>query len=232
MIGIICAMAIEVKGLKDKMDGAATESFAGLEFVKGTIGGTGVVAVECGIGKVNAAMCAQVMIDRFSPEVIINSGVAGALNEDMRICDMVVGTEVVQHDMNTSALGDPMGEITFPDENRTYFPCDETVSEKIFAICEKFDDARALRGRIASGDIFISRRSKRTVISRRFDALACEMEGAAIGHVCFRNKVPFCVFRTISDDFDNSKGMDFKIFAVHAAEKSIDVITQFLAEYK
>lgn len=231
MIGIICAMAIEVNGLKALMKEPVNDEHSGLVFTKGKIGGNEVVAVECGIGKVNAAMCAQMIIDLYHPDVVINSGVAGATSEEVTICDMVVATEVLQHDMNASALGDPIGEITFPDEHRIYFPCDETVGSKLYEICKSIEGSSAFRGRIASGDLFVSRRSKREILNIRFDALACEMEGGAIGHVCFRNKVPFCVFRTISDDIAQNKGMDFMKFCEIASKKSIEVISRFIAEY-
>ena len=176
MIGIICAMAVEVEGLKSMMDNRLDLDYAKIKFTMGTIEGKDVVAAECGVGKVNAAMCAQLMIDKFNPDLIINSGVAGALTDDLTICDMVVGTEVLQHDMNASALGDPIGEIDFPDAKRIYFPCDEKIAEKIFKLCESIEDANAFKGRIASGDLFVSRRSKRERINIRFDAIACEME--------------------------------------------------------
>ncbi len=228
MIGIICAMAVEVEGLKALMENRQDIKYADMTFTKGTLGNSDVVAVECGVGKVNAAMCAQAMIDKFSPDAVINSGVAGSLSDEVTLCDMVVGTEVLQHDMNASALGDPVGEITFPDEHRTFFPCDEEISEKLFSICENIDGSNTFKGRIASGDIFVSRRSKREIINRRFEALACEMEGGAVGHVCFRNKVPFCVFRVISDDLTNNKGMDFKEFCDAASEKSIKAVTELI----
>ena len=228
MIGIICAMAVEVEGLKSMMDNRLDLDYAKIKFTMGTIEGKDVVAAECGVGKVNAAMCAQLMIDKFNPDLIINSGVAGALTDDLTICDMVVGTEVLQHDMNASALGDPIGEIDFPDAKRIYFPCDEKIAEKIFKLCESIEDANAFKGRIASGDLFVSRRSKRVRINIRFDAIACEMEGGAIGHVCFRNGVPFCVFRVISDDLNKSQGMDFKDFCGIASRRSVLVISDFI----
>ena len=228
MIGIICALAVEVDGLKSMMENRLDMEYANIKFSMGTIEGKSVVAAECGVGKVNAAMCAQLMIDKYKPDFIINSGVAGALVDDLRICDMVVGTEVLQHDMNASALGDPIGEITFPDANRIYFPCDEAIAKKIFKLCEGIEDAHAFMGRIASGDLFVSRRSKRARINIRFDAIACEMEGGAIGHVCFRNNVPFCVFRVISDDLNKNQGMDFKDFCGIAGTRSILVISDFI----
>lgn len=228
MIGIICAMAVEVEGLKSLTENKEDIKYANMTFTKGTFGKSEIVAVECGVGKVNAAMCAQAMIDKFSPDIIINSGVAGALSDEVTLCDMVVGTEVLEHDMNTSALGDPAGQITFPDENRTFFPCDSGIVDKLCSICEKIDGSNVFKGRIASGDLFVSRRSKRAKINRRFDALACEMEGGAIGHVCFRNNVPFGVFRVISDDFTNNEAMDFKEFCGVASEKSIKAISEFI----
>lgn len=223
-------MAVEVNGLKEIMQDKKDTVFTHMTFTQGKIGNTDVVAVECGIGKVNAAMCAQIMIDKFKPDIIINSGVAGAVSEEVTICDMIVATEVLQHDMNASAIGDPIGEISFPDENRTFFPCDKATSDKLYRICQEVDNSSAFRGRIASGDLFVSRRSKRMILRIRFDALACEMEGGAIGHVCYRNDVPFCVFRTISDDIDKHKGMDFKTFCEIASKKSIEVISKFIEE--
>lgn len=229
MIGIICALSIEVDGLKALMRDPKEFNFANIKFTKGCIGECETVAAECGMGKVNAAMCAQIMIDRFSPEIIINSGIAGATNEEVKICDMVIGTEVLEHDMNASAIGDPIGLISLPEGNRTYFPCNEEVSDKIYNICKNVEGADTFRGRIASGDLFVSRRSKRRLLNIRFEALACEMEGGAVGHVCYRNKVPFCVFRVISDDFNKHEGMDYMAFSRIAAERSIKVITEFLS---
>ncbi len=230
MVGIICAMAIEVDGLKALMRDKEDSVYANMTFTRGFINNCEVVAVECGIGKVNAAMCAQTMIDRFSPDVIINSGIAGATHEDVRICDMVVGTEVLEHDMNTSAIGDPIGLISLPEGNRTFFSCDEETADRIYNICKKVEGADTFKGRIASGDLFVSRRSKRRLLNIRFEALACEMEGGAVGHICYRNKIPFCVFRVISDDFTKHEGMDFKAFSRIACERSIKIISEYLSE--
>ena len=229
MVGIICAMAIELDGLKALMCNTEDFTYANMTFTKGYLDNRELIAVECGIGKVNAAMCAQMMIDRFNPDVIINSGVAGAAHEEVKICDMVVATQVLEHDMNTSAIGDPIGLISLPEGNRTFFSCDEESSERIYDICKKVEGARTFRGRIASGDLFVSRRSKRRLLNIRFEALACEMEGGAVGHVCYRNKIPFCVFRVISDDFTKHEGMDFKAFSRIAAERSIKIIKEYIS---
>lgn len=229
-IGVICAMEVEVKGLKDLMAQKEEYTYSKMTFTKGYIGNNQIVAVECGVGKVNAAMCAQVMIDKFSPDVIINSGVAGSVSLELCVGDMVVATKVVEHDMNVSALGDPLGEITFPDENRIYFPCDSKI---VVALAEAGKEANANihTGVIASGDIFISQVKQREKIADRFNALACEMEGAAIGHVCYRNDVPFCVFRAISDDLKQNEGVDFVTFCKMASEKSIHVMKTFIENF-
>lgn len=224
MIGVICAMAVEVQGLKEMMKEPETFTYSRMDFTKGFIEGKEVVAVECGVGKVNSAMCAQIMIDKFSPDVVINSGVAGAVSKDVKIYDMVVATEVLEHDMNVTALGDPQGEVTFNDENRTFFPCDEKVCDLLAKACGK----KVFRGRVASGDIFVSEIEQRTKIHDRFNALACEMEGGSIGHVCYRNDVPFCVFRVISDDLESNEGEDFKTFCEKASEISISTMRRFI----
>lgn len=224
MIGVICAMAVEVQGLKAAMENVKTYTYGRMEFTTGTMGKNQVVAVECGVGKVNAAMCAQIMIDKFSPDVVINSGVAGAVSRDVKIYDMVIGTEVLQHDMNVKALGDPQGEITFNDENRIYFPCDETVVQAL----EKACTGKVFKGRIASGDIFVSEKEQRLKINEDFNALACEMEGGSIGHVCYRNDVPFCVFRVISDDVESNEGEDFRTFCEKASKISINAMKRFI----
>ena len=228
MIGVICAMAVEVQGLKTAMENVKIYNYGRMEFTAGTIGNNQVVTVECGVGKVNAAMCAQIMIDRFSPDVVINSGVAGAVSRDVKIYDMVIATEVLQHDMNVKALGDPQGEITFNDENRIYFPCDEKVVQTLEKACDK----KVFKGRIASGDMFVSEVNQRLQINKDFNALACEMEGGAIGQVCYRNDVPFCVFRVISDDVDSNEGEDFRTFCEKASRISIKAMKNFMEEYK
>ena len=135
MIGIICALKIEVEGIQKMMTNSTTTDYARMTFVKGEINGKEVVAVECGIGKVNAAICAQVMIDLFKPEAIINSGIAGALNDKISIGDIVIAKDVVQHDMDTSAIGDPVGLIS--GLNVVYMKADEALSARITEVIGK-----------------------------------------------------------------------------------------------
>lgn len=230
MVGIICAMNVEVEGIIAKMQNVQHEFIAKMVFTTGTIGETEVVAVECGVGKVNAAMCTQIMIDKYNPDVIVNSGVAGALDTSVTIGDTVVGTAVIQHDMNTSALGEPLGTITIRESTMTSIPADAETVEKLAKACEECG-IKYFKGKIATGDIFVASVKQRKKIHERFSAIACEMEGAAIGHVCYRNEVDYCVLRVISDDLEKSDGIDFVTFCKMAADKSITVITKFLENY-
>ena len=229
MTGIICALKIEVDGLKALMKDPVTARYAKLDFVSGEINGRQVVLLECGIGKVNAALGAQIMIDRYSPDVIINSGIAGGLSEELEIGDIVISRDCVEHDMNGTALGDPRGEIWYTDEKRIDIPADEATYTRLLECCSVLTDVKAKLGRIATGDIFISTVKQRKFIAEEFGALCCEMEGGAIGHVCYRNDVPFAILRAISDDLKHNMGADFAEFSALAAERSIKVMTEFLS---
>ncbi|MDR0914601.1 MAG: 5'-methylthioadenosine/adenosylhomocysteine nucleosidase [Oscillospiraceae bacterium] len=228
MTGIICALNIEVDGLIAKMQNPQTQTFAKMNYTSGTIGDAEVVAVECGIGKVNAAMCAQIMIDRYSPDVIINSGVAGGLSQNVDVYDIVIAKDVVQHDMDTTAIDDPRGAISFNDEKRTFIPTDGGVAKKLTEVCRHMDDTKVFYGRIATGDVFVQEKAHRRSIGEEFSADACEMEGGAIGQVCYRNGVPFGILRCISDSINNNDAEDFIIFKDKAAAKSIKIILDFL----
>lgn len=228
MIGFICALAIEVEGIKEMMTNPTDTTVAKITYTKGAIDGKEVVCCECGIGKVNAAMSTQIMIDLYHPDVIINSGIAGSLSGDIRIGDIVISDDCVQHDMDGTEIGDPPGQVQFNDEVRTYFPADKTTADKLYAACQTVDGVAVYRGRIASGDAFISARERRQKIADNFGALACEMEGAAVGTVCYRNGVPFAILRSISDDFNNNELVDFMMFRFIAAEHSIKAIREFI----
>lgn len=231
MIGIICALKIEVDGIQKMMENPEKVTYARMDFVKGIIDGREVVAVECGIGKVNAAICAQVMIDLFKPDVIINSGISGALNDKISIGDIVIGKDVVQHDMDGTAMGDPPGEIWFNDEKRIYIEADEKVSNCLYDACREIKDTKTIMGRIATGDTFVADKEKRNSIWKKFNADTCEMEGGAIGQVCYRNSIPFGILRCISDDINQNDFMDYKRFRELAGEKSIKAVSHFIREY-
>lgn len=231
MIGIICALSIEADGLKNMMTEKTEESYGKINYTKGIINGTDVVVAECGIGKVNAAMSTQIMIDRFSPSAIVNSGVAGALSPELSVGDIVIATDVVQHDMDTTALGDPLGQIQFNDETKIYIPTDEEISKKLTDSCSVLEDTKILPGRIATGDIFVCEKEHRLNTGKTFNAHACEMEGASVGQVCYRNNIPFAILRSISDSIDENTAVDFMEFRVIAADKSIKVIAEFLSKF-
>lgn len=229
MIGIICAMQIEADGVLALCENKNTAEKYGMTFTTGTLNGKELVVVVCGIGKVNAAMCASTLINDYKPELVINSGVAGALSPLVTVGDIVIGTKAVEHDMNTTALGDKQGEVSFPDGKVLFFDCDPEASRLLEQSCAGIDDTKTVRGIIASGDVFVSDRKKRMLINDRFGALACEMEGAAIGHVCRCCNIPFAILRAISDDLNENTGVDFVKFCALAAEKTVKAINNFTA---
>ena len=231
MIGIICAMQIEADGIIALCENVKTTTHAKMKFTLGTLHGKDVCIVVCGVGKVNAAMCALMLIEKYKPDLVLNSGVAGSLSPIVGIGDIVVATKSVEHDMNGTALGDKQGEITFPDGNMMFFECDKQASTLLAAICKEIPDTKVAQGIIASGDIFVSDRKQRFKINDRFGALACEMEGAAIGHVCVRCGVPYGIIRAISDDLDENKGMDFVKFCELASKKTVAAVSGFVKAY-
>ena len=225
MIGIIAAMNVEMESLRSHMENTTTEVISGIRFVRGTLEGQEVVTAVCGIGKVFAALCAQTMILRYQPSAVINTGVAGTLSDKLNICSVAVSTAVVQHDMDTSPLGDPVGLIS--GINKVQLPADEALAEKFIACAEALNIHTAA-GVIASGDQFVASTERKDYITRNFGAIACEMEGAAIGQVCYVNEVPFCVLRAISDSADGSSHMDYPTFVSLAAAQSVGLIRRFL----
>ena len=231
MIGIICAMQIEADGIIALCENVKTRTHAKMKFTLGTLHGKDVCVVVCGVGKVNAAMCALMLIEKYKPDLVLNSGVAGSLSPIVGIGDIVVASKSVEHDMNGTALGDKQGEITFPDGNMMFFECDKQASTLLAAICREIPDTKVAQGIIASGDIFVSDRKQRFKINDRFGALACEMEGAAIGHVCVRCEVPYGIIRAISDDLDENTGMDFVKFCELASKKTVAAVSGFVKAY-
>lgn len=225
MIGIIAAMDVEMNSLRSYMNDTETEVVSGIRFVSGTLEGRDVVTAVCGIGKVFAALCAQTMILRYQPEAIINTGVAGTLTDALTIGSIAVSSAVVQHDMDTSPLGDPLGLIS--GINRVELPADRLLTGQLSA-CAKVMGIKTATGVIASGDQFVASAERKAFIAGHFKAIACEMEGAAIGQVCHVNKVPFCVLRAISDSADGSSHMDYPTFVQMAAEQSVSLLRRFM----
>ncbi len=223
-IGIIGAMQMEVDNLKEVMTNQSTIKISGIDFVQGSIGDIEVVAAVCGVGKVFAAICAEAMIITFNPDMIINIGVAGTLTKDLTVLDVAVASDVFQHDMDTSALGDPVGLIS--GLNQIFFPTDEKMRT---LLCEVLRDKgiHYLTGPIATGDLFMHEVEKKAQVRQDFGAIAAEMEGGSIGHVCTVNQVPFAVLRAISDG--EGGAIDYQTFAEKAAIVSIEVILEFIA---
>ena len=222
-IGVIGAMQMEVDGLRESMEHVSTEEYSGVTYVSGTIGDKEVVAAVCGIGKVFAAICAEAMILEYHVDYIINIGVAGTLCKELGVMDVAVADKVVQHDMNTSALGDPIGLLSGLDQ--IFLPGDEKM-RKLLCSCLEDKNIHYEVGTIATGDLFLHKPAQKTLLHERFNAIACEMEGGSIGHVCYVNKVPFAILRSISDGEGGS--MDYATFAEKAALQSIDVVVDFI----
>ena len=227
MIGIICALKIEVDGLKALMENPEVTQKAGLEFISGKIFGKDVTLLECGRGKVNAAVGTQIMIDFFKPEVIINSGIAGSLTKNLIIGDIVISSDCVEHDINCPALEEPKGQIWLPNEKRIDIPADKATCEKLADCCRSIG-VKVNIGRVASGDLFVVYRRQRETIAFEFEALCCEMEGGAVGHVCYMNKVPFAIIRSISDDFKFNKPENYEEFSQLAADRTVRVLKKFI----
>ncbi|MBQ6893619.1 MAG: 5'-methylthioadenosine/adenosylhomocysteine nucleosidase [Clostridia bacterium] len=229
MIGIICAMKIEADAIRASLSDKVTETVSGVEFTQGTLHGKEIVIAVCGIGKVFAAICTEAMILRYSPELIINSGVAGTLTDALSIGDIAIAKTLVQHDMDTSPLGDPVGLIS--GINKIHFEAD-TKAVKAFEDAVKEVGANSVVGTIASGDQFMSDTEKKNIIRDRFNAIACEMEGAAIAHVAYVNSVPFAVLRAISDSASGDAQMEYPKFVAMASERSHRIIDTFVKLWK
>lgn len=223
MIGIIGAMKIEVEAIEAITENKSEKTICGIRYVSGTLHGKDVVMAVCGIGKVAAAICTQTMILEYSPECIINTGVAGSLSVEVGIGDIVVADRLVQHDMDTSPIGDPLGLIS--GLGLVYIPADADLNNRII---KAVSGCKVVTGTIASGDQFIADPDKKAFIVDNFGAMACEMEGAAIGQTCCQAGVPVGVVRAISDCADGSSHMDYTEFLPMAAKKAADIIENFV----
>lgn len=224
MIGIIGAMDVEVEGIKLTVENPTERIISGITFVSGTIEGREAVVAKCGIGKVNSAICAEAMILAYAPELIINVGVAGSLSPELSIGDIVVADKVCQHDFDTTPAGDMRGFIA--EVNMINIPADPDACQHL-AECVNTCGINYKIGTIATGDIFVADSETKDFIVSEFSALACEMEGASIGQVCWINRVPFTVLRAISDSANEDSHMDYPEFCRLAAHRSVMVIDEF-----
>lgn len=223
MIGIIVATASELEALNQVL---GTKAEKPMEYVTGKIGDTEVVGVQGGIGKVNAALCAQKMIDIYHPQAIINVGVAGALDHSLRVGDIVISKDAVQHDFDTTVFGDAPGQISGFDV--VAFPADQEMIRKAEEAAAKLN-YHAIVGRVASGDQFIESKEKKEYIVSQFGASCTEMEGAAMAQTAYVNGIPFVILRAISDGADEGAIMSYTEFVVLAAEKSTALLKEMLS---
>ena len=227
-IGIIGAMEVEVAILKEKMEDVRIIKKASMDFYEGILAGKKVVVVRSGIGKVNAGICAQILADVFSVDAIINTGIAGSLNKNINIGDIVLSTDVVQHDMDATGFGYRKGQL--PQMPVFFFNADDNLRRLAAEVCKEVNpDIQVFEGRIASGDQFVCDQDVKNRIVSEFSAYATEMEGAAIGQAAYLNEIPFLVVRAISDKADGSAQMDYSEFEKAAVDHSVRLTLNMLA---
>ena len=227
-IGIIGAMEVEVAILKEKMEDVRIIKKASMDFYEGILAGKKVVVVRSGIGKVNAGICAQILADVFSVDAIINTGIAGSLNKNINIGDIVLSTDVVQHDMDATGFGYRKGQI--PQMPVFFFNADDNLRRLAAEVCKEVNpDIQVFKGRIASGDQFVCDQDVKNRIVSEFSAYATEMEGAAIGQAAYLNEIPFLGVRAISDKADGSAQMDYSEFEKAAVDHSVRLTLNMLA---
>lgn len=225
-LGIIGAMTVEVETLKEKMENLTITTRAGMEFCEGVLEGCPAVVVMCGVGKVNAAMCVQVLCDCYGVTHLVNTGVAGSLCAELDIGDFVISKDAMYHDFNVTALGYSVGQV--PGLTVNSFPADEMLIGAAMAAAQQVHPDHARIGRVASGDQFVAGKEQKQQIIADTGALCTEMEGAAIAHTAWRNGIPFVVIRAISDKADDSAEMDYPTFEAIAAKRCA-AVTQTLA---
>ena len=229
MLGIIGAMEIEVNRIKEQMEDVSVTDKAGMSFFEGKWNGNDVVVVRSGIGKVNAAVCAQILADTFHADAIINTGIAGSLKNEINIGDIVLSTDAIQHDMDAQGFGYAPGVI--PQMEVSDFQADEKLIELAKKCCaEVCPDIQGFTGRVVSGDQFISDKKKKEWLSSQFEGLCAEMEGAAIAQAAYLNHVPFLIIRAISDKADDSATMDYPEFEAMAAENSVKLLADIVRQ--
>ena len=229
-LGIIGAMAVEVELLKEKMENLTVRNYAGMEFYEGSLEGMNTVVVQCGVGKVNAAMCAQVLCSVFGVTHLVNTGIAGSLCADLDIGDLVVSRDAMYHDFDCVHFGYEFGKV--PGMDVTAFPADETMIGYACAAAETVNPGHSRIGRVASGDLFVAEKSAKERIIERTQAICTEMEGAAIAQTAYRHGVPFVILRAISDKADDSAEMDYPTFEAIAAHRCAEVAMNMAGQLK
>ncbi len=226
-LGIIGAMDVEVETLKEQMTDKTWKTIAGTAFCAGRLAGLDVVVVRCGVGKVNAAMCAQVLCSAFGVTHLVNTGIAGSLCNELDVGDLLVSQDAIYHDFDCNAFGYPHCKV--PGMDVIAFPADGMMIELAVTAAERIHPGHIKLGRVATGDQFVCTREQKQAIVERTQALCTEMEGAAIAHTAYRNAVPFVILRAISDKADESVQIDYPSFEAQAAHRCA-AVTYALAE--
>ena len=228
-LGIIGAMDVEVATLKASMTEMTETTVAGSVYCEGVLEGLPVVVVQCGIGKVNAALCVQVLCSQFAVTHIVNTGIAGSLDTDLDIGDFVISRDAIYHDFTCAALNPAYVTGQIPGFPVRKFPADEMLMKLAFAAADSLQAGHTKIGTVASGDQFVGQKEQKEKIITDTGALCTEMEGAAIAHAAWRNDVPYVVIRAISDKADDSAAMDYPTFEAMAAEKCA-LVTRAMAK--
>ncbi|MCM3784266.1 5'-methylthioadenosine/adenosylhomocysteine nucleosidase [Neobacillus mesonae] len=224
-IGLIGAMDEEIELLLSDMDNIERSEFAGITYTEGNVYGKRVVVCKSGVGKVNAAVTTQMLIEKFGVSLIIFTGVAGAVHPELEIGDIVISTACIQHDMDVTPLGFKRGEI--PYQETSAFPADPILIDLAASACEELS-AKHLKGIVLSGDQFIASKDTVSNLYEEFQGACAEMEGAAVAQVSFMNKVPFVVLRGMSDKADGSAHVNFAEFTVESSRKSHRIVEYML----
>lgn len=230
MLGIIGAMDEEVSKIKEKMTDVEIKKKASMDFYRGKLMGKDVVVVRSGIGKVNAGICTQILVDEYLVDGVINTGIAGSLNADIDIGDMVLATDTVQHDVDASGFGYDLGVI--PRMETSTFIADGKLRDLAKECCERVNpDIKVFCGRVVSGDQFVSDKAKKQYILENFKGYCTEMEGAAIAQAAYLNNIPFLIIRAISDKADDSATEDYPTFEAKAIEHSVKLMIELVEKY-
>lgn len=228
-IGIIGAMDEEVHIIKGQMQDVAIKNKASMEFYEGKLQGKEVVVVRCGIGKVNAAICTQILADLYQVDAVINTGVAGSLRNEIDIADIVLSTDTLQHDVDATGFGYGLGVI--PRMESSVFKADQKLISLAKEVCrEVIREVGVHTGRIVSGDQFISDNDKKTWLVDNFSGYCTEMEGAAIAQTAHLNQIPFLIIRAISDKADHSAEMSYSEFEELAIGHTVKLINGLVAK--
>ena len=222
-LGIIGAMEEEVETLLAQLEGRKTATHAGSVFNEGKLEGLDVVVVQCGVGKVNAAICTQILCSVYGVTHLVNTGIAGSLCAELDIADLVISSDAMHHDVDAVAFGYPAGKV--PGMDVTAFPADKTMMDYAMKAAEAVNPGHNRIGRIATGDQFVASKELKEKIIAVTGGLCTEMEGAAIAQAAYRNGVPFVILRAISDKADDSADMDYPTFEKIAAHRCAQVTT-------